>query len=263
MVGRAAHAALGCPALAAVVVVVGADGAAVERALRAELGADADRLLYRRQPRARGRPGVVAAPGRGRAPGRAAIHWCCWPTSRGSPPRRWARVVGAAAAHPRAAGVGLAATGRGRSARAAAPLAAATDRRTHRRRGRAHAVAPVCRRVVAVPAEGDEASERRRRRTCSGRGGGRRPRRVAGGRRHGSLGRRWARGCRPGISTCSRQRAHVVIDPEPRATRTRFRRSAGCVPSGRARRRRGGRRARRGPRCWRAGRAARANPSRR
>ena len=158
LVGHAAHAALDCPALAAVAVVVGPDRTAVERELRAELQADAERLVYVTNP----------SPSDGQASslrlGVAVLQAEHDPlVLLADQPRVTAetlgRVVAAAAAHPRAAGVGLAVAGMvgppvllHRSLRPQiAELTGDAGARTLVRRYAAE--------VVAVPAEDDEACD--------------------------------------------------------------------------------------------------------
>ena len=141
-----------------VVVVVGTDGAAVERALRAELGEIAERLLLVVNP----------APEEGQASslrqGVAALPAGCDPLVLLAD-QPWvtagtlARIVGVAVASPRAAAVGLAAAGVvgppvlvHRSLRPQiAGLIGDEGARTLLRR--------YASGVVAVPAEGDEASD--------------------------------------------------------------------------------------------------------
>ena len=158
LVGRAAQAVLGCPGVAEVVVVVGADGAAVEAELRRESGIEAGRMTCVANPEPENgqasslRLGVAALP-----PGRDPLVVLAdqpW-VSAGT----LGRLLSARAEHPRAAGIGLATSGvvgppvvlHCSLRPQIAELTGDAGARTLLRRYGA--------RVVAVQAEGDEACD--------------------------------------------------------------------------------------------------------
>jgi molybdenum cofactor cytidylyltransferase len=158
MVARAAAAALACRSFAAVAVVVGADAESIECALRAELGPDAERLCVVRNP----------SPADGQASslrlGVAALPTGCDPVVLLAD-QPWvtvetlARVVDAAATHPRAAGVGLSVEGVvGPPVLLHRSLRPQIDSLTGDTGARA-LLRRYPTRVVAVPALGDEASD--------------------------------------------------------------------------------------------------------